>query len=265
MFRKIIQLLKKLFSGREVHEVNEVSQNEKDVMIEDFYIEYIKESEGISEGVKNENGMEEKIISKTQQMVNKLVGHVPDSVLVELPDVIDKFEINTVNRLSHFLGQCSHESGGFRIIRENLNYSADGLLKIFPKYFTDSLHAKIYARQPEKIANRVYANRMGNGGPETGDGWKFRGRGYIQLTGRNNYSLFNGFVKENIIVEPDLVASKYPLLSASWFFTTNGIHRLCDAGVDRTTITTVTRRINGGTHGLDDRISRTINYFNLLK
>lgn len=251
MMKKIIQMLINFFG---------VTKKGKPVKLDEFYMEYIKEGETTINN--NENKKE---MSESEKMVSRLVGHVPETVLNELKEVIEKFEINTPNRLSHFLGQCAHESGGFRIIRENLNYSAEGLMRIFKKYFTDILHAKTYERQPDKIANRVYANRMSNGSPETGDGWKFRGRGYIQLTGRHNYSLFDGFVKENIIEEPDLVATKYPLLSASWFFNTNGIHRLCDAGVSRENIIKITKRINGGTNGLEDRVTKTNVYFNLLK
>ena len=113
--------------------------------------------------------------------LTKLKGHVPDSVLEELPMIIEKFGCTTTLRLAHFLAQCAHESGGFKAVTENLNYSAEGLKKIFPKYFPGNLNES-YARKPEKIANKVYGGRMGNGPEESGDGWKFRGRGYIQLT-----------------------------------------------------------------------------------
>ena len=119
--------------------------------------------------------------------LERLKGHIPDAVIALIPDTAEKFQINTPLRLAHFLAQCGHESGGFRAVQENLNYSADGLKKIFPKYFPGNL-SESYARQPQKIAARVYGGRMGNGVESTGEGFKFRGRGYIQLTGKDNYT-----------------------------------------------------------------------------
>ena len=188
-------------------------------------------------------------------MVNKLKGKLPDVVLEQLPLVMKKFEINTPLRLAHFLSQCGHESGGFKVVTENLNYSTDGLKKIFGKYFPGNLN-EMYARQPEKIASRVYGNRMGNGDEASREGWKFRGRGYIQLTGKNNYAAFDKFVDEDLITNPDLVATKYPLLSAAWFFHKNGLHTISDKGATDAVVTEVTKRVNGGTHGLADRLSR---------
>ena len=141
---------------------------------------------------------------------DKLKGHVPDAVIAQIPDTATKFGITTNLRLAHFLAQCSHESGGFKTVSENLNYSKDGLVKIFPKYFPGTL-AESYARQPEKIAARVYASRMGNGDETTKEGFKFRGRGYIQLTGKSNYTNFTKFIGEDCIANPDLVATKYPI------------------------------------------------------
>ena len=161
--------------------------------------------------------------------INNLEGVIPDAVFDELPEVMKKFEIDTPLRLSHFLGQCAHESNGFKVKNENLNYSADGLKKIFPKYFPDDL-ADEYARQPEKIANRVYSNRMGNGDEESGDGWAYRGAGYVQLTGRNNYVDFGESIDIDIENNPDLVREEYPLLSAAWFFYKNGINEISDMG-----------------------------------
>jgi putative chitinase len=185
---------------------------------------------------------------------------VSSVVMLEIPSVSDKFGINTPLRLAHFLAQCSHESGDFKAVRENLNYSAEGLRKIFGKYFpTDALAAQ-YARQPEKIANRVYANRMGNGDEASGQGFKFRGRGYIQLTGHDNYKAFDAIVPEDILAEPDLVATKYPLMSAAFFFNKNGLWSICDKGDSIDVITMVTKRINGGTIGLEDRINKFKQY-----
>jgi putative chitinase len=149
--------------------------------------------------------------------IDALKGIVPDAVLAQIPDTAAKFNITTNLRLAHFLAQCAHESGGFKAVTENLNYSADGLLKIFPKYFTNKLNES-YARNPEKIASRVYASRMGNGDELSKDGFKFRGRGYIQLTGKDNYTKFTQFIGEDCIANPDLVATKYPLASAAFFF-----------------------------------------------
>ena len=187
--------------------------------------------------------------------VDALKGIVPDAVLAQIPDTAAKFNITTNLRLAHFLAQCAHESGGFKAVTENLNYSADGLLKIFPKYFTNKLNES-YARNPEKIASRVYASRMGNGDELSKDGFKFRGRGYIQLTGKDNYTKFTQFIGEDCVANPDLVATKYPLASAAFFFNSNGLWALCDKGADIAAVTAVTKRVNGGTHGLDDRLAK---------
>lgn len=178
---------------------------------------------------------------------------IPASVVDEMPLVIEKFGINSPLRLSHFLSQCAHESGNFKFVRENLNYSADGLRKIFPKYFPTLEAANKYARQPEKIANKVYGNRMGNGDEASGDGFKFRGRGYIQLTGKDNYAAFDKFVDDDIMANPDLVATKYPLTSAAFFFHKNNLWDVCDKGHTHDIVVAVTKRVNGGTHGLEDR------------
>jgi putative chitinase len=196
--------------------------------------------------------------------LDKLKGHVPDGVIAQIPAVQEKFELNTPLRLAHFLAQCGHESGGFKITTENLNYSAAGLQSIFKKYFTAE-SAKEYQRKPEKIANIVYANRMGNGPQTSGEGFKFRGRGYIQLTGKDNYSAFDKVVEEDIVATPELVATKYPLLSAAWFFHKNGLHKIADEGATDAVVTKVTRRVNGGTIGLADRIKHFNEYNNLLK
>ena len=195
--------------------------------------------------------------------VDKLKGHVPDTVIAQIPGVLDKFEINTPLRLAHFLAQCGHESGGFKVVSENLNYGAAGLQSIFKKYFT-AVSAKEYERKPEKIANIVYANRMGNGNQASGEGYKFRGRGYIQLTGKDNYSAFDKTVEDDILASPDLVATKYPLLSAAWFFHKNGLHKIADEGATDAVVTKVTKRVNGGTIGLPDRIKHFNEYNNLL-
>ena len=195
--------------------------------------------------------------------IEKLRGIVPDSVLNQIPDTISKFEINTPLRLAHFLAQCAHESSGFKVTTENLNYSADGLKKVFPKYFPQTL-SESYARQPEKIASRVYGGRMGNGDESTKEGYKFRGRGYIQLTGKDNYIAFGKIIKEDLTLKPDLVATTYPLLSAAWFFSKNCLKK-CDAGDTDAVVTSVTKCVNGGTLGLDERIKYFKKYYGVLK
>ena len=196
--------------------------------------------------------------------LSKLKGHVPDSVITQIPTVMEKFQINTPLRLAHFLAQCGHESGNFRAVQENLNYSADGLKRIFPKYFPGNL-AESYARNPEKIASKVYGGRMGNGDETTKEGFKFRGRGYIQLTGKANYTAFAKSIGEDTVANPDLVATKYPLASAAWFFSKNGLNAIADKGADSSTVTAVTKRVNGGTIGLADRIKHFNEYYHLLK
>ena len=187
-------------------------------------------------------------------MVVKLQGHLPVAVLSEIPLIMQKFGIENRLRLSHFLAHTAHESGKFTHTVENMNYSTDGLLKIFSKYFKDRATAEMYARKPEMIGSRVYANRMGNGDEASKEGFKFRGRGYIQLTGKDNYKQFSDFIGEDCVANPDLVATKYPLTSAAFFFNKNGIWSLCDKGATKNEIVAVTKRVNGGTIGLDDRI-----------
>jgi putative chitinase len=195
--------------------------------------------------------------------LSRLKGHVPDAVITQIPTVMEKFQINTPLRLAHFLAQCGHESGNFKAVQENLNYSADGLKKIFPKYFPGNL-SESYARNPEKIASKVYGGRMGNGDESTKEGFKFRGRGYIQLTGKSNYTAFAKSIGEDTISNPDLVATKYPLASAAWFFSKNGLNSIADKGADSSTVTAVTKRVNGGTIGLADRIKHFNEYYKLL-
>lgn len=196
--------------------------------------------------------------------LNKLKGHVPDTVIAQIPEVMQKFGINTSLRLAHFLAQCGHESGGFKLTQENLNYSAKGLATTFKKYFINEAAAAPYERNPQKIASKVYGGRMGNGPEATGEGWKYRGRGYIQLTGKDNYKAFDATVTENILEQPDLVATKYPLLSAAWFWNKNGLNTLADGGATDATVTSITKRVNGGTIGLPDRIKHFKEYHGLL-
>jgi putative chitinase len=185
--------------------------------------------------------------------LDALSKKLPANVMDEIPLIMEKFGIDNPLKLSHFLSQCAHESGNFKFVRENLNYSADGLRKIFPKYFPTIEVANKYARQPEKIANKVYASRMGNGDEASGDGWKYKGAGYIQLTGKDNYAAFDKFVDDDIMANPDLVATKYPLTSAAFFFHKNKLWDVCDKGHGDDIVLAVTKRVNGGTHGLADR------------
>ena len=196
--------------------------------------------------------------------LEKLKGHIPDSVIAQIPDTAAKFQINTPLRLAHFLAQCGHESGGFRATQENLNYSAKGLMGIFRKYFPTQALAEQYQRNPQRIASKVYGGRMGNGPESTGEGFKFRGRGYIQLTGKENYTAFGRSINEDMVANPDKVATHYPLLSAAWFFNKNGLHRMADEGSTDAVVTKITRRVNGGTIGLADRIKHFKEYFHLL-
>lgn len=221
----------------------------------------------VSDGIVGDSSWE-KLFPTTQNFINinfnKLKGTLPDNVLSQIPETAAKFNITNILRLSHFLGQCAHESEGFTLTVENLNYSADGLKRTFSRYFPGNLNES-YARQPQKIANRVYASRMGNGVEGSGDGYKFRGRGYIQLTGKSNYAEFDKLVTENILDNPDLVSTKYPLMSAAYFFDSNNLWRICDQGATEAVVEAVTKRVNGGTIGLSDRIQYFQKYYNALR
>ena len=171
----------------------------------------------------------------------------------------------TPERAAHFFAQTGHETGEFKLFTENLNYSADGLKKIFPKYFPGTL-AEGYARNPERIANLVYGNRMGNGAEASGDGYKFRGRGALQTTGKSNYlALSKHLNKPEILANPDLVATEYAFESAMFFFESNKLWAICDQGVNDAAILSLTKRINGGTNGLDHRKALTLKYYGYLK
>jgi putative chitinase len=166
------------------------------------------------------------------------------------------------NRAAHFFAQTAHESGNFKAFSENLNYSAKGLRGIFRKYFPTDALARAYERQPQKIANRVYANRMGNGPESSGDGWKYRGRGPLQLTGKDNYRAFGKYIgrEQEVLDNPDIVANELGFESALWFFDANKLWGICDQGINDAAILALTKRINGGTHGLDDRKLKTKKY-----
>ena len=204
------------------------------------------------------------VANSTGLKLQNLKGHIPDAVIAMIPAVAQKFQIDSALRLAHFLAQCGHESGGFRLTKENLNYSAKGLNGIFKKYFPTLESALPYERKPEKIANKVYGGRMGNGPEASGDGAKFCGRGYIQLTGKDNYTAFGKSIGEDVCANPQVVAEKYALLSAAWFFNKNKLHTMADGGATDAVVTSITKRVNGGTIGLPDRIKHFKEYYNLL-
>jgi putative chitinase len=191
----------------------------------------------------------------TEEKLAKIIPNAAYGVNVwfnELTELLPVFEITTVGRVAAFIAQTAHESGGYRALAENLNYSADGLNKIFPKYFVNAgRDANQYARQPEKIANVVYANRMGNGTTESGDGWRYCGRGLLQLTGKQNYSNFATYAGVAVEEAPGYIETpRGAVHSACWFWYSNDLNTFADAG----DFVGMTKRINGGTIGLDDRI-----------
>jgi putative chitinase len=170
-----------------------------------------------------------------------------------LQETFKKYQINTPKRQACFIGQTMHESGGYKFLRENLNYSAKALMNTWPSRFPDLNTAMIYERQPEMIANRVYSGRMGNS--EDGDGSKYIGRGLIQLTGKDNYRAFGNAIGEDLVANPQLVEEpRYAALSAGWFWNKRGLNALAD--LNPMDITTMTIRINGGKIGINDRIAK---------
>jgi len=180
---------------------------------------------------------------------------LPDNEHVEawhtaLSGILPDYEINTPERIAAFIAQCAHESAGFKAIKENLNYKATSLLKVFPKYFKTAEQAERYAHNPEMIANLVYANRMGNGAEASGDGFRYCGRGLIQLTGHDNYQAFADSIDCDIDTLPEYLATfEGAVQSAAWFWETNNLNQLAD----QQDIVALTKRINGGTIGLADR------------
>jgi len=209
-----------------------------------------------SDGSTNAEPPPSSVTSATAGTLNLagLTGKLPAAVIAQIPETAAEFGITTNLRLAHFLAQCALESTGFTATVENLNYRAARLMQVFPKYFR-GVDTAAYANNPEKIGNRVYANRMGNGDEASGDGFKFRGRGYIQLTGKNNYTSFSKFVSEDCVANPDLVATKYPLASAAFYFNSNNIWAICDRGSDDATVTRVSVAVNGSPpHAVPERL-----------
>lgn len=186
--------------------------------------------------------------------LNSMFPATEDEILNNYVDplnsVCENFAINTDLRIAGFISQVGHESGGLRLTKENLNYSAERLRVVFPKYFPTDALAAAYARQPEKIANRVYASRIGNGPEGSGDGWRFRGRGLMQLTGRANYTQFANAVSMSLDDVPEYLETfDGAAMVAGWFWSTRDLNRFAD----RADVVGMTRTINGGTHGLEDR------------
>jgi putative chitinase len=218
-----------------------------------------------------------KIFKKKHMNINKVIEnlrpHLPENVINELPILINKFKINTEIRLAHLLGQCSHESGNFTKTIENLNYSADGLARTWGNRYAIDPKAKVKVpnalakslhRKPVLIASTTYANRMGNGDVESLEGWKFRGSGYLQTTGKDNFKLLSEYVGEDLVKCPELVRTKYALSSAGFYFKVNHLLSICDKGVDDAIIKTLTFRINGGYTGLKHRTSETKKFYNII-
>lgn len=202
---------------------------------------------------------------------SNLASKISVEAFAHMNNIVSKYNITSHVRLAHFMAQIAHESGNFKAVVENLNYSADALLSVFPKYFKDKSGvldktlALKYARNPEMIGSRVYASRMGNGDEASKEGYKFRGRGYLQVTGKDNYKAFSTFIGEDCVANPDLIATKYPMDSAMWFFDKNKLWDICDKGATNEVVTLVTKRVNGGTHGIEDRLSKFNTFVGLLK
>jgi putative chitinase len=177
--------------------------------------------------------------------------HIDDDWLEPLNETFQRYEINTPLRMAAFIGQCAHESGNFKTLQENLNYSAEGLCRVWPSRFPNLEAAKPYHRDPDKIANKVYGGRMGNGTEETGEGSLYKGRGLIQLTGKDNYRLASDALGEDFVSSPDLVCGhKYAALTAGWYWNKRALNKEADAK----DYTGMTKKINGGVIGLEDRI-----------
>lgn len=189
---------------------------------------------------------------------------IPKRVLDELPTIITNFQIDTPLRMAHFLSQCHHESGGFKSTTENMKYSASRLLQVFPKYFKSVDETKGYAMYSERIGNKVYASRMGNGNESSGDGFRFRGRGYIQVTGKNKYVILDKILNDDIVANPDLIATKYPLYSAAWFWNSVNLNVIADKGSTHEICKEVTKKVNGGKIGLESRYKLLVYYIQLL-
>lgn len=199
-------------------------------------------------------------------MIEKLYKVIPTSVWSQLNDIMSDFEINTNLRLAHFLAQCAHESMDFKVTSENLNYSSAGLLSEWPMRFTETTAAK-YAHNQQAIANHVYGGRMGNGDEASGDGWKYRGRGFIGITGKALYEQCSkGMgIPDDLVANPDLVSTKYPLVVSAYFWKNKGLNELADAGPTDLAVTKISKSVNGGLTGLSSRIQHFHKFWEILK
>lgn len=207
-------------------------------------LEIQKESQILEEPMKQKDIIPEKLF-------NTLFPKAKIGTLKALNSMLPEYEINTKERIAAFVSQCAHESGGFRYTEENLNYSENALLTTFGKYFGEKRNPKDFAKQPEKIANVVYASRMGNAGIKSGEGWKYRGRGFIQITGKNNYTKFQEDTGIEVLENPDKIQDdiNLSLLTALWYWERHSLNSFADAE----DIVGLTKKINGGTNGLEDR------------
>jgi putative chitinase len=190
-----------------------------------------------------------------------LLTKIPSEVLLELPTIMEAFEIDTPLRLAHFLSQCAHESGNFKHTVENMNYSEKRLLQVFPKYFPTLESTKGYAMHPERIGNKVYAGRMGNGDEASGHGYKYRGRGYIQVTGRGKFVELDKILTEDAVSNPDIIGDKYPLFASAWFWDAAKINKVADKGNTFEVCEQVTKKVNGGKNGLLNRWRYFVNFY----
>lgn len=188
----------------------------------------------------------------TPSQIVAICPRIPQSRISGLIEAMDLFKINTPLRQAAFIAQCAHESREFTVTEENLNYSAERLIKVFPRYFKSLEQAALYARNPRAIASYVYANRMGNGLESSGDGFRYRGRGYIQLTGHDNYMQYAAASATDALNNPDMVSdTEGAALSAGWFWSKNGLNQLAD----KEDMISITKRINGGLNGLQERMA----------
>jgi putative chitinase len=198
-----------------------------------------------------------------KEHLKEMIGSNPylDYWYNALHQILPAYDINTPERVAAFMAQCAHESGYFKFLKENLNYRAESLMRTWPRHFPTMEIAKQYERQPQKIANRAYANRMGNGDEASGDGWRYLGRGLIQLTGKENYSWFAASIETPVEEMPEYLQTfEGAVQSACWFWDQNGLNKFADSR----DIKTMSKRINGGTIGLDDRIQKYNKYLTIV-
>ena len=252
MFKKLVSIMFGWFKKKEEkkEEKVDIQAQKPDIETEKVYIQ--PEKVNIEEKKKEEPKQTWLFLCEDLYKVNSNIGRPDCDYYYEaLNKILPQYGINTKLRICHFLAQILHESGHLKYKSENLNYSAKALRSVFGKYFKTDEIANQYARKPEKIANRVYANRMGNGDEASGDGWKFRGRGLIQLTGCNNYKACGQDLDLDLVNNPDLITSDAEVCvkTACWFWQKNKLNELAD----KDDINTITKRINGGLNGIDDR------------